>query len=157
MDQVLAVLLGTSECTLNRPWHDVTAHCPPCVTCSGRSLSAGPSDSPLLLEPPWVCCWRTQADLGGRHTFLAYSAGEGLTGQEFPVLSMTAIPRAACSSSTAGRRGSSISPSLQGLHGRRHSLLGEAGFLGILVFLFRDPRILQKTLRVGLLSGKVFK
>lgn len=62
--QVLAALLGTFECTLSRPWHDLTACCPISANCGGRSPSVGSSRKPspagavlaLLLEEtgwPW--------------------------------------------------------------------------------------------------------
>lgn len=104
MDQVLAVLLGTSERTLNRPWHDLTARCPTCVTCSGRSLSGGPSDSPLLLQPPWVCCWRSQADLGGKAEFFGLRCRGRARRSGSACLSMPAVPSVACSGTTAGKR-----------------------------------------------------
>lgn len=145
MDQVLAALLGTSECTLNRPWHDLTARCPTCVTRSGRSPSGGPSDSPLLLEPPWVCCWRSHADLGGRCTFLARAPGEGLAGQEVPVYPCQQFPVQPAPLPLPAR-GAAASPHLCGacVGGGTPSSGLEAGFLCIHVFLFRDPGILQK-------------
>lgn len=158
MDQVLSVLLGTSECTLNRPWHDLTARCPTCVTCSGRSLSGGPSDSPLLLEPPWVCCWRSQADLGGGHSFLAYATGEGLAGQEVPVYPCQQFPVQPAPVPLPAR-GAAASPALCGACvgvGTASSDL-EAGFLWSMSFSSGTARILQKSWGLVCFQGKVFK
>lgn len=73
-------------------------------------------------------------------------------------LSMAAVPSVACSATTAGKRSGSISPSLRGLRGRRHSLLGLADRISAHPWLsLQGPRDFAKTLGVGLLSGQSFQ
>lgn len=108
----------------------------------------GPHESPLLLEPCWLCCWRRQADLGGWHTFfdLRYKGRDHRSGG--PCLSVPAVPSVACSSTTAAGK-SSGSRSQLSARVREEAIpartwkRGACASLGMRAVLFRNPGVLQ--------------
>lgn len=146
MDQVLTALLGTSECTLNRPWHDLTA--------AALLVSPAAEGHRLVGSPTALSCWSPLALLLGQSGwpwrkahFFGLGCRERAPRSGSACLSMPAVSSVACSGTTAGKRSSSISSSLQGLG---------TGFLCIHLFPFRDLGILQKPWRFCF-QGKIFK
>lgn len=161
---VLAALLGTFECTLNRPWHDLTACHLTSANCNGRSPSVGSSQKPspagatlvlLLEERGWP--WRKAYSFD-----LRYRGRDRRSGR--PCLSMPPVPNVACSGTSAGERSGSSSWLRAGLRtcwggGSPFSRL-EAGCLRILSNMHpsvQEPQSFTTPWELIYFQDKVFK